>query len=52
MTCRMLANTGLPVDKVARRSGMRSGDQLAKIFRKRLSISPSECRARSRSDAT
>jgi transcriptional regulator GlxA family with amidase domain len=52
MTCRLLTDTELPVDKVARRSGMGSGDRLAKIFRKRLSISPSEYRARSRSDAT
>uniref|UniRef100_UPI003F49589E GlxA family transcriptional regulator n=1 Tax=Cupriavidus yeoncheonensis TaxID=1462994 RepID=UPI003F49589E len=46
--CRFLAETELPVDKVARRSGMGNGDRLAKIFRKRLSISPTEFRQRSR----
>lgn len=46
--CGFLADTELPVDKIARRSGMGNGDRLAKIFRKRLSISPTEFRQRSR----
>jgi len=44
--CGLLAETELPVDKVARRSGMGNGDRLAKIFRKRLSLSPTEFRQR------
>ncbi|CAB3758909.1 helix-turn-helix domain-containing protein [Paraburkholderia humisilvae] len=48
MTCRLLAGTELPVDKIARRSGMGNGDHLAKIFRKRWSISPTEYRLRVR----
>ncbi len=50
MTCRLLAGTELPVDKIARRSGMGNGDHLAKIFRKRWSISPTEYRLRNRRD--
>ncbi|PXW27228.1 helix-turn-helix domain-containing protein [Paraburkholderia caballeronis] len=44
MTRRLLAGTELPVDKIARRSGMGNGDNLAKMFRKRWSISPTEYR--------
>ncbi|SAK69706.1 GlxA family transcriptional regulator [Caballeronia ptereochthonis] len=43
-SCMLLASTDLPVDKIARRCGAGSGDGLAKIFRKRLSISPTEYR--------
>jgi len=46
--CSFLAETELPVDKVARRCGMGNGDRLAKIFRKRMSISPTEYRQRSK----
>ncbi|WP_087732785.1 helix-turn-helix domain-containing protein [Paraburkholderia piptadeniae] len=44
LACRLLAETELPVDKIARRCVMGNGDNLAKIFRKRLSISPTEYR--------
>jgi transcriptional regulator GlxA family with amidase domain len=43
-SCMLLAATDLPIDKIARRCGAGSGDGLAKIFRKRLSISPTEYR--------
>ncbi|PMS35395.1 transcriptional regulator GlxA family with amidase domain [Trinickia symbiotica] len=43
-SCLLLVATDLPVDKIARRCGVSSGDGLAKIFRKRLSISPTEYR--------
>lgn len=43
-SCMLLVSTDLPVDKIARRCGVGSGDGLAKIFRKRLSISPTEYR--------
>ena len=49
MTSRMLAQTDLPIDKVARRCGWVNGDRLAKIFRKRMALTPSEYRIRSRS---
>jgi transcriptional regulator GlxA family with amidase domain len=44
MVCRLLIETDLPVDKIARRIGMANGDRLAKIFRKRLFVSPTEYR--------
>lgn len=43
-SCMLLVATDLPVDKIARRCGVGSGDGLAKMFRKRLSISPTEYR--------
>jgi transcriptional regulator GlxA family with amidase domain len=47
LTRRLLTETKLPIDSIARDSGMRNGDNLAKIFRKRLAVSPSEYRLRS-----
>ncbi len=47
-SCLLLVATDLPVDKIARRCGVGSGDGLAKIFRKRLSISPTEYRVAGR----
>jgi transcriptional regulator GlxA family with amidase domain len=47
-SCLLLVATDLPVDKIARRCGVSSGDGLAKIFRKRLSISPTEYRMNER----
>jgi transcriptional regulator GlxA family with amidase domain len=46
MTCQLLADTELPVGKIARHCGMRNGDYLAKVFRKRLGLSPTEYRNR------
>ena len=43
-SCVLLVSTDLPVDKIARRCGVGSGDGLAKMFRKRLSMSPTEYR--------
>ena len=51
MVCHLLTETDLPVDKIARRSGMGNGDRLAKIFRKRLLISPTEYRLRNHQKA-
>lgn len=45
LACRLLVSTALPIDKVARRCGFSSGMALAKLFRKRLSVSASEYRA-------
>lgn len=46
LTRRLLVETKLPVDVIARHSGMRNGDNLAKMFRKRLTVSPTEYRLR------
>ncbi|MDE1180417.1 helix-turn-helix domain-containing protein [Paraburkholderia sp.] len=42
--CYMLVDTDLPADKIARRTGLGSGDRLAKLFRQHLSMSPTEYR--------
>lgn len=44
MSCRLLAKTNLPVDKIARRCGIGSGGRLAKLFRKHLLTTPTEYR--------
>ena len=44
MSCKLLASTSLPVDKIARRCGIGSGGRLAKLFRKHLSTTPTEYR--------
>lgn len=48
ITCSLLIESDLPVDKIARRCGMGNGDRLAKIFRKRMHISPTEYRLQGR----
>jgi transcriptional regulator GlxA family with amidase domain len=40
MSCRMLLESQLSVDTIARRCGIGSGGQLAKLFKKHLSITP------------
>ncbi|WP_431228186.1 helix-turn-helix domain-containing protein [Burkholderia contaminans] len=42
--CHMLVHTTLPADKVARRTGFGSGERLAKLFRQRMLMSPTEFR--------
>jgi transcriptional regulator GlxA family with amidase domain len=44
MSCRLLVESRLPVDKIARRCGIGSGGQLAKLFRKYLSTTPTDYR--------
>ncbi|NPT56841.1 helix-turn-helix domain-containing protein [Paraburkholderia elongata] len=44
LSCRMLVESRLPVDKIARRCGIGSGGQLAKLFRKYLSTTPTDYR--------
>jgi transcriptional regulator GlxA family with amidase domain len=48
MCCRLLVETTLPVDKIARRCGLGSGGQLAKMFRKHIGATPTEYRANRR----
>jgi transcriptional regulator GlxA family with amidase domain len=45
MCCHLLAETSLPVDKVARRCGIGGGGRLSKIFRQYLGTTPTEYRA-------
>jgi AraC-like DNA-binding protein len=45
MSCRFLRETNLPVDKIARRCGMGSGERLSRVFRRRLAQTPTEYRA-------
>jgi len=52
VTCSLLTDSELPVDKIARRSGMGNGDRLAKIFRKYFKISPTEYRVQSRHNSS
>lgn len=44
LVSRLLTETELPVDKIARRCGMGNGDRLGRLFRKRHGISPTEYR--------
>lgn len=48
MSCRLLVETDLPVDKVARHCGIGCGGRLAKLFRKHLTTTPTEYRMRKR----
>lgn len=48
MCCRLLVETDLPVDKIARRCGLGGGNWLAKLFRKHLAATPTEYRASKR----
>jgi transcriptional regulator GlxA family with amidase domain len=45
ITCHLLKRTTLPVDKIARRCGLGSGERLSRVFRRRMSLTPSEYRA-------
>lgn len=45
LSCRMLRESQLPVDKIARRCGLGSGSQLAKLFKKHLSTTPTDYRS-------
>ncbi|MBD1550304.1 GlxA family transcriptional regulator [Pseudomonas typographi] len=48
MARQALVDSSLPVDKVARRGGLRDGQQLARIFRKYIGLSPQQYRANMR----
>ncbi|MEP9324815.1 AraC family transcriptional regulator [Paraburkholderia phymatum] len=49
--CSLLTHSELPVDKIARHTGMSSGDRLAKVFRRQLNVSPTEYRIKTRREA-
>jgi transcriptional regulator GlxA family with amidase domain len=44
VVCRLLTRTRIPIDEIARCCGMGGGERLAKIFRRRLTITPREYR--------
>jgi transcriptional regulator GlxA family with amidase domain len=46
MSCRMLIESHLPVDRIARRCGIGSGGQLSRLFRKYLAMTPTDYRTR------
>jgi transcriptional regulator GlxA family with amidase domain len=48
LSCELLTNSELPIDKIARRTGLSNGERLSKLFRKQFSMSPTEYRARKR----
>ncbi|WP_239483015.1 helix-turn-helix domain-containing protein [Paraburkholderia sp. C35] len=48
VVCNLLVETDLPVDKVAKRAGLTSGDHLARSFRRHMKTSPTEYRAQRR----
>jgi len=48
VVCVLLTDSELPIDKIARRSGMGNGGRLAKIFRKHLLMSPTAYRTQRR----
>jgi transcriptional regulator GlxA family with amidase domain len=48
LTCKLLESTDLPVDKIARRTGLSNGERLSKLFRKAFSMAPTEFRAQRR----
>ncbi|MGV2293379.1 helix-turn-helix domain-containing protein [Trinickia sp. YCB016] len=50
MSCRLLVETNLPIDKIARRCGIGSGGQLSKLFRKHLAATPTEYRTSKRAE--
>lgn len=45
LICRLLIESDLPVDKIARRCGMGNGDRLGRLFRRRYGMSPTAYRA-------
>ena len=51
LSCELLTNSELSIDKIARRSGLSSGERLSKLFRKEFSISPTEYRVRNREES-
>ncbi|HYS66136.1 MAG TPA: helix-turn-helix domain-containing protein [Paraburkholderia sp.] len=45
-SCRLLIETKLPIDKIARRCGIGGGGQLSKLFRANLATTPTEYRSK------
>jgi len=49
LSCELLAKSDLPIDKIARRTGLTNGERFSKVFRKQFSMSPTEYRYRRKS---
>ncbi len=52
LSCELLAKSDLPVDKIARRTGLTNGERFSKVFRKQFMMSPTEYRSRKKSGDT
>ncbi|WP_250517597.1 helix-turn-helix domain-containing protein [Caballeronia sp. INDeC2] len=46
LSCELLAKSDLPIDKIARRTGLTNGERFSKVFRKQFLMSPTEYRSR------
>jgi transcriptional regulator GlxA family with amidase domain len=44
LSCELLTHSDLPIDKIARRTGLSNGERLSKLFRRQFSMSPTEFR--------
>ncbi|GJH13525.1 helix-turn-helix domain-containing protein [Caballeronia novacaledonica] len=44
LSCELLAKSDLPIDKIARRTGLTNGERFSKVFRKQFAMSPTEYR--------
>ncbi|SAK81224.1 AraC family transcriptional regulator [Caballeronia pedi] len=49
LSCELLAKSDLPIDKIARRTGLTNGERFSKVFRKQFLMSPTEYRSRKKS---
>lgn len=52
LSCELLVKSDLPIDKIARRTGLTNGERFSKVFRKQFSMSPTEYRYRRKCGAT
>ncbi|EKS70779.1 MULTISPECIES: helix-turn-helix domain-containing protein [Caballeronia] len=49
LSCELLIKSDLPIDKIARRTGLTNGERFSKVFRKQFLMSPTEYRSRKKS---
>ncbi|KNH04030.1 Transcriptional regulator, AraC family [Candidatus Burkholderia brachyanthoides] len=49
LSCELLALSDLPIDKIARRTGLTNGERFSEFFRKQFSMSPTEYRLKRKS---
>ncbi|EEA00893.1 transcriptional regulator, AraC family [Burkholderia sp. H160] len=50
--CELLARSDLPIDKIARRTGLTNGERFSKVFKKQFAMSPTEYRNRRKNGDT
>ncbi|MFM0518002.1 helix-turn-helix domain-containing protein [Caballeronia jiangsuensis] len=46
LSCELLVKSDLPIDKIARRTGLTNGERFSKVFRKQFLMSPTEYRSK------